>query len=79
MNHKNTKSIPEVRELLNQFMKHQLDLAQASLPSEQFKAFRKITLDFFADFERNLRVKNAESGEEKTLYDADGLGDYRKK
>lgn len=44
----------EVLLMMDQVMKQMLDLGQASLPEHQFQAFRKITMDFFADGKRCL-------------------------
>lgn len=39
-------------------MKRVLDLGQSSLPEKQFLAFRKMTMDFFADGKRSLRNRD---------------------
>ena len=39
---------------LNDIMKKILDLSQSSLPENQFKAFRKIVMDYFAEGKRQL-------------------------
>lgn len=44
----------DVHQTLDWVMKRILDLGQSSLPENQFQAFRKMTMDFFADGKRGL-------------------------
>lgn len=43
-----------VHRILDQVMKQILDLGQTSLSEHQFRSFRKMTMDFFAEGKRNL-------------------------
>lgn len=43
-----------VNETLNFVMRKILDLGQSSLPEHQFRAFRKMVMDFFAEGKRNF-------------------------
>lgn len=44
----------EVKEVIDEFMKFHLDLAQASLSKHQFKAFRKMVLDRHANLLKSI-------------------------
>ncbi|PIR20467.1 MAG: hypothetical protein COV45_06035 [Deltaproteobacteria bacterium CG11_big_fil_rev_8_21_14_0_20_47_16] len=67
----------EVLKVLNGSMGRVLDLAEASLPESQFKAFRKMVMDIFGDARRSLRVHGAGldwCGENKSI--EEGVVDY---
>lgn len=51
----------DVLKVLNDSMGRVLDLAEASLPESQFKAFRKLVMDIFGDARRNLRKHGADA------------------
>lgn len=44
----------DVHHTLDWLMKRQLDLGQSSLSEHQFKAYRKMTMDVFAEAKRDL-------------------------
>lgn len=50
-----TLDIKDVHQAFDTVMKRILDLGQSSLSEAQFQAFRKMTMDFFADGKRNLK------------------------
>lgn len=65
-----TYTYAEVAELLKESMKHQLDLAEACLPWQQYKAFRKLTLDYLADLQKFLGTDRCG----RKQYDGEGGG-----
>jgi hypothetical protein len=61
-------SIYEVQEAMDRVMKQILHLGQSSLSEHQFKSFRKLTMDFFADGKRILLgIQKDRCGESKTM------------
>jgi len=61
MTEENNQGFPEMDGLhqkglktFDKIMKQILDLGQSSLPENQFQAFRKLTMDYFADGKRNF-------------------------
>lgn len=48
----------DVHHAFDKVMKRMLDLGQSSLSENQFQAFRKMTMDFFADGKRCLKTRD---------------------
>lgn len=67
----------EFLRILSSLLGRILDLSEASIPPSQFRAFRKLVMDVFGEFRRDLNVSNMDqgrSGESKTM--ARGGGGY---
>ena len=52
----------EFLQILSHLLGGILDLAEASIPPPQFRAFRKLLMDMFGEVRRNLNVRNNEMG-----------------
>lgn len=48
----------DVHQTLDWIMKRMLDLGQSALAENQFHAFRKMTMDFFAEGKRSLSKRD---------------------
>lgn len=58
----------DVHQTMDWIMKRILDLGQTGLPDQQFHAFRKMTMDFFADGKRRLSKREpCRSGEQNEM------------